>query len=185
MQEFSRIFTLTLPILIPGIILIVVLKLKWLCFLDFPLDLGESLGGKRIFGNNKTIRGFVVMMIMAIAVAYFLNLELMNNLSLFIHPIFNKSPVIIGIIYSISYTVGELINSFIKRRLNIFSGQLNKSFIKLQTFFDLSDGIIFVALLLWLIFSISFFEILPAVLIGIFLHLVTDYLMKQLHLKYS
>ena len=183
MQELFRIFTLTLPILIPGLILIVVLKFKWMCFLDIPIDLKGSLGKKRIFGDNKTIKGFVVMTVMAITVTYVLNIGLKNNLSLFIHPIFNKQPVIIGILYSISYTIGELINSFIKRRLNIFSGQANKNFMNLQTFFDLSDGIIVTALMLWLIVCVNLFEILLAASVGIFLHFITDYLMKHLYLK--
>jgi hypothetical protein len=183
MQEFFRIITLTLPILIPGLVLIIVLKLKWICFLDTPIDLRRSLGGKRIFGDNKTIKGLAIMILMAIIVAYVLNLGLRNNLNLLIHPIFSKQPITIGILYSISYAIGELMNSFIKRRLNISSGQTNKSLRNLQTFFDLSDGVIITALALWLIVSVNFLEIFLAALIGIFLHFFTDYFMKHLHLK--
>ena len=182
-QELVRILTLTLPILIPGLTFIIVLKSKKLRFLDIPIDLKISLGGKRIFGDNKTIKGVAVMAAMGIIVIYALNLGFKSHLNSFIHPVFNNQPVFVSLIYSVSYTVGELINSFFKRRLGIPPGQSKPNHRNLQTFFDLSDGILVAIIALITFTSVSLYEALIAGFIGIFIHYCTDILMKKLSLK--
>lgn len=185
MDELSKILSLILPILMPGLALIAVLKLKLLTSLDIPLDLGITLNGKRIFGENKTLKGVFVMMFAATLVSSALYFSYWSGYALYISPVFSKSPILIGTIYSFSYILGELINSFVKRQLNISSGKITLSkFRNLQEFFDLSDGIIVAVISLLYFTTASVNQVLTAGFIGIFLHYGTDLFMKRLRLKH-
>jgi hypothetical protein len=183
MKELFKILTLILPILIPGLFLIFILKSKWLRFLDIPIDLRKSLNNKRIFGDNKTIKGIFVLTTSSIIVSLILKIGIGKNLNLFIHPIFTNQPIIIGLTYSISYMTGELINSFVKRRLEISAGQLSKRYNIIQRFFDLSDGIIVTVIILTIFKYATPAETMLAGLLGIVLHFLTDVLMKKIQLK--
>ena len=184
MLEMSEIISLTLPILLSGLAIIIVLKLRLFTGLDIPIDLKITLNGKRVFGENKTLKGIVIMVSTAVLVSYALYLGYKGSYSSYISPVFSKSPILIGIIYSFSYIMGELINSFIKRQLNISAGKITHSkFRGLQEFFDLSDGIIVAVIALVILTSASISHLLAAGLIGIFLHYCTDVLMRRLSLK--
>lgn len=185
MDQLLKILSLTFPILIPGLGLIIILKLRLLSFLNTPLDLGLSINKKRIFGDNKTFRGVFVMIAMAVFVSYILNIGYKSGYDAYVHPIFSQFPILIGIIYSLSYILGELINSFIKRRLNISAGKITPTkFRSLQMFFDLTDGIIVLIIALLIFTSISVKQVLVAGFIGIFMHYCTDVFMKRLRLKH-
>lgn len=183
MHNLTQIFSLTLPLLIPGLVLILVLKLRLFRNMDIPLDLGLSLNEKRIFGDNKTFKGMIIMILVAICVCYILNLGYRSGYT-FINSIFLLHPILLGSIYSFSYILGELINSYIKRQMNILSGKITSSrFRRLQLFFDLSDGIIVVVIALILFTPVPLGQIFIAGLVGIFLHYSTDVFMKRLSLK--
>ena len=184
MYRVVQMFTLVFPLLTSGLSLILILKLKYFKRLDIPLDLGFTLKGERIFGNNKTFKGVFVMTSVSIFTSIILYIGYKNGFDLFINPIFSNTPVRIGIIYAFAYISGELINSFIKRQMNISAGQVTSSKYKyLQTFFDLSDGIIMTEVVLLINFPAFINEILIAGLVGICLHYLTDIFMKRLNLK--
>lgn len=184
MIEWLMLISLILPLLLSGLSLIFILKRGWLVKLDMPLDQGVFLGGKRIFGDNKTYRGILTHVFVCISICFVLYLGYAAGLSKFIHPVFNNSPILIGLIYSLSYTLGELINSFIKRQMGISSGVFsNSKYNYLQKFFDLSDGIIIVAVVLYLFNFIAFSEAIVAGFIGISFHFLTDMFMERLKLK--
>src|SRR3989304_3479004 len=117
--------------------------------------------------------------------SYFLYLGYKAGYSSYISPVFSQSPIFIGVIYSLSYILGELVNSFIKRQMNISAGRITHTkFKSLQTFFDLTDGIIVVVFALLVFTSASVNQVLTAGIIGIFLHYCTDLFMKRLRLKH-
>lgn len=179
-----QIISLTLPALFSGLALIVVIKKKYLKKLDLPIDHKFKFNGVRFFGDNKTYRGFVVFVVISIILSIILHVGYQNGFSRFIHPIFEKNPILIGLIYSLSYTIGELTNSAIKRQLHIAPGKTIKSEFKtLQKFFDLSDGILFIAFAFYVFSLVSVFQIIAAAIIGIGLHYATDILMQYLDLK--
>jgi CDP-2,3-bis-(O-geranylgeranyl)-sn-glycerol synthase len=74
-----------------------------------PLDLGKKIKGKRIFGNNKTIRGTLSSLIVGVIVG------------LIEYP-FLHYMLAISILLAVGANVGDLIGSFIKRRMNFKSG---------------------------------------------------------------
>lgn len=184
MNEPLRVLSLTVPLLISGISLITILKLNLIKWLNIPIDLGKSLEGKRVFGDSKTYRGIIVLMLMGTAVSTLLHIGSKIGFSSYIHPIFSGSPISTGLIYTIPYILGELVNSFFKRRIDIPPGGVSTtSFKSLQPLFDLSDGIIFTAIALVIFTSVTVFEAIMAGVVGIGLHYLTDIFMRGLNLK--
>ena len=74
-----------------------------------PLDMGAKLKGKRIFGANKTIRGTASSLICGIAVG------------LIEYPFFHYM-LPIAVLLALGANVGDLLGSFIKRRLGVRHG---------------------------------------------------------------
>jgi len=76
-----------------------------------PLDLGKSFfDGKRIFGINKTTRGFISGILLGSLVSLIMELILMGGL------------LLLGILASLGSLLGDLFGSFLKRRLGLNSG---------------------------------------------------------------
>ena len=74
-----------------------------------PLDMGAKLKGKRIFGDNKTIRGTVSSLLCGIAVG------------LVEYPFFHYM-LPVAVLLAVGANFGDLLGSFIKRRLNMKHG---------------------------------------------------------------
>ncbi len=75
-----------------------------------PLDFKRKIGGKRIFGDNKTIRGTAAALLIGI---------LAGALESLAFPFMLK----IAILLTIGAIFGDLLGSFIKRRLDFKSGR--------------------------------------------------------------
>jgi CDP-2,3-bis-(O-geranylgeranyl)-sn-glycerol synthase len=100
--------------------------------LAIPLDGGRTLRGRRIFGDNKTLRGFVVM-IPGAALSF---AGLASLLSLVVGRPASEAAVpaslwqlsvsgyaALGAWAGIGFMVGELPNSFVKRQLGVLPGE--------------------------------------------------------------
>lgn len=85
-----------------------------------PLDGGLRFRGRRIFGANKTVRGFVVML-PACAVAFAV-LGASAPLSLGLWELSPLGYAVLGALAGGGFMAGELPNSFIKRQLDIAPG---------------------------------------------------------------
>jgi len=85
-----------------------------------PLDLGRNfMDGRRIFGDNKTIRGFLGGLLFGTLTGLLLP-ALFDMLSM--GPISQLDAIILAFLLSIGAHVGDLLGSFIKRRLNLKPG---------------------------------------------------------------
>jgi hypothetical protein len=173
-------FSLVLPILIAGLVLILVLRKNLLPKLDEPIDFGAKIQGKRIFGDNKTWRGIIIYIGMSIAACIVL-WSVSHRFSNLINVVFSLNPLYIGSAIALSYILGELINSFVKRRLNIDPGALSGA--RAQLLLDHVDGMITVSLVLVFGFGVQPVSIVVAVVMGILLHSLTNGLMKRYGLK--
>jgi CDP-diglyceride synthetase len=91
-----------------------------------PLDGGRTFRGRRLFGENKTLRGFVVM-VPAAALAFL-------GLVLLLSAAFGELPpglwrlslveyAALGAWAGFGFMLGELPNSFVKRQLNVAPGE--------------------------------------------------------------
>lgn len=183
-MELFKVISLTLPIVISGVFLIFAIKKNFLQILNIPLDHNLMINKTRLFGNNKTYRGLAIFVALSIMVSYLLRFFYQGGYRDFIHPVFNASPLLIGLMYSLSYTLGELINSAVKRQMGIAPGKIaGSSFARLQKFIDLSDGIIVVAAMLAIFNQVSAYQAIAAAVVGIGIHFGTDKLMQSLRLK--
>jgi hypothetical protein len=97
--------------------------LRWdlLPALKRPLDGGRCIGGRRVFGDNKTWRGALCMtagVVLATVVLWqwgWWRDQLPDEVNA-------SSPVVVGVLIGLGTVIGELPNSFLKRRLDIAPG---------------------------------------------------------------
>src|SRR5438874_13191728 len=90
-----------------------------------PLDAGRTVYGRRLFGANKTIRGFL-MMVPATAWCFAVLAALLARLPSGLAGLWPLSPgtyAFIGFWAGLGFMAGELPNSFIKRQLDVAPGQ--------------------------------------------------------------
>jgi len=91
-----------------------------------PLDGGRTFRGKRIFGENKMVRGLLVMPLAAMLVFYFAG-YFRDKLPTILHTgTWNTTSLhygITGLIAGLFFMLAELPNSFIKRQLGIIEGK--------------------------------------------------------------
>lgn len=84
-------------------------------FLATPVDFNFTIGGRRLFGANKTWRGLISGVltgaITAVIQNQFFNIDFFAN------------PAIFGALLGLGALLGDLLSSAFKRRLNIAPGQ--------------------------------------------------------------
>ena len=129
-----------------------------------PMDFGKKfLDGKRIFGNNKTFRGFFFGFAVGMAVGL-VELNLFNY------------PFLFAVLSPLGALLGDLTAAFLKRRLGIAPGGL----------LPIIDQVDFVvgALLFSLPLAIISWELaLAVIIITPPIHLLTNFLAYKLKLK--
>lgn len=94
---------------------------KW----KYPMDFGCKIGGVRIFGSHKTIRGFVVGIIFA-SIGGLLQYYLISNRNIVINwTIYGKitSSLILSLLLGVGALLGDAVKSFFKRRVGIKPGK--------------------------------------------------------------
>ena len=103
---------------------------RWSSRLMIPLDGGSTIRGRRVLGDNKMVRGFVVM-IPAAAIAF---AGLFSVLSIAVPsvaadmwPLAPVGYLSLGAWAGFGFMVGELPNSFVKRQLDIAPGKPPRS----------------------------------------------------------
>jgi hypothetical protein len=114
------------PVVLAGLTHIAIIRLgTFQALASLPLDMGLVFKGRRLFGENKTLRGAVVMIVATAFWVFAQNLLLIN------HPWYTQlmpsfltiHPLEWGGLAGAGYVAGELPNSFVKRRLGISAGK--------------------------------------------------------------
>ena len=111
--------------------------------LAIPVDMGKKIGKKRIFGDNKTIRGVISGILFSLIFIYIQSL-------LYRYPAFNALSFFdysskwfpAGLLFGSGVMVGDLTNSFIKRRVGLRPG---RSFIPFDQINAAIGGLIFIS----------------------------------------
>jgi CDP-diglyceride synthetase len=175
---FAETLSLLLPILAPGILLIIALKSGWLPALVVPIDRGRTLGGAPLLGSTKTWLGFTIYLGGAVLVSAVIAAAGVGS------PVFSDWPGwFVGLLVGLGYNAGELANSFVKRRLGVGSSSLTPSRWRgLQHVVDLGDGIL-VVFLVYLALGVPLVVAAVAGIAGFGVHVLTDVLMRALRLK--
>lgn len=118
----ARALWLLSPILLAAAVHGLVLRFDWFTSLKQPMDFGLTLGGTRLFGDNKTWRAFLVAVVVcavAVPVQRFVAADLPSRL------IADHGAVpapLLGALIGAGAILGELPNSFMKRRAGVAPG---------------------------------------------------------------
>lgn len=186
-----QILYLILPILLGGLCNMIFVKISWLNQLKIPLDGGRNgADGKRIFGDNKTVKGFIGMpLFTALWFSFFHWLAQTSPaaqaLSLIpFHTFSALSALLYGGIWGLGYVLAELPNSWIKRRLDIAPGKNSNGPLRwLFIFFDQADSVIGCLIALHLFYAPPFNLTLLIAAIAIGVHFAMNFLLYALGLK--
>jgi hypothetical protein len=121
------------------------IRFGWLSFLTRPVDGGKTFRGKRIFGANKTYRGIVAVAAgtglgFAVQSSVLHRWEIFRRIELLDYT--SASIIGIGLTIGAAAMLSELLNSFVKRQLDIAPGETTSGVLSL--FFYVFDQIDFV-----------------------------------------
>lgn len=118
----ARVLYLFAPLLVSAALSGIVLRFQLLRALDRPIDAGRSFHGERLLGDSKTWRGVVVAVVGSMATVAFQKAVWTYTIWLAIADYRRLSPVLFGAAMGAGAMLGELPNSFVKRRLGIPPG---------------------------------------------------------------
>ena len=186
-----KMYVTLMPAILAGIANMVWCKTGLLRVAMVPMDGGKCLSdGKRIFGDNKTWKGFLgyvflnaIFMILWGALCSACGIEHLN----FFYE--NQENTVLfnlgaGILLGLGYALFELPNSFLKRRLGVEPGKTISGFWKaFFIFLDQADSIFGCALVVWFFYDLGLGLYLLYVLVGALTHIVLNMLLYFAHLR--
>lgn len=185
-ERLFRATWLILPVVLGGLGHVAALKTNALHFLAAPIDAGAEWKGRPLFGANKTWRGFAVMTgftAMASAMQATVASRCGWTIALQVHQRARINPWAAGAICGLSYCLGELPNSFIKRRLRIRPGARAFKVAWLQYLIDQGDSVAGCLVPLRLIYRCPDEELLMAAALGMAVHIGIDQLIYVIGVK--
>ena len=152
-----------------------------------PLDRSRTWRGRRIFGDNKTWKGFVVMIpavglsFLAMRCIFALRESWLEQLWPFGLVIY----LLLGCSAGLGYALGELPNSFVKRQLDIPPGHIARTRLGkwLNFFIDQTDSVIGALLALIPFVNIPLPTLIAILLTGPVVHWIFNIVLKLLGLK--
>ena len=168
---------LILPLLVAGAVHAPVIKKDLLPGLARPLDFGRSFRGERLFGENKTWRGLLLMSTVAALVvlgqSQLYRVDAFQDLSIVDYS--RTSWLALGLALGLSYSLSELPNSFCKRRLGIPPGGVSRKRGLVQYVVDQADSAVGGTLAL-IFFGLAWDALVLVFALGFSLHVVMDQL---------
>lgn len=147
----------------------VVVKKDWIQAVKVPIS-------STLFGAGKTYRGFLVLIVLTSVFSVLF--------SAIDYPQTDWQPAVLGLLLGFAYALGELPNSYVKRKRGIRPGQKGSNRL-LQLIFDKSDSLVFMLIPYALITNMSLQQV--AVLFGLSfcIHITFSWLLWKLKLKRS
>jgi len=165
-----------MPVIFGGIFNMLFVKIKALSFLKVPVDGGKSLNGKRIFGNSKSLLGFIGMMLGTALATIFWGIFLKQTGLEHYNLIYKNYPntvcfnLLSGALFGFAYMIFELPNSFLKRRFDIDASHRGRFPVNILVFiYDQTDSMLGVISVLAVLGRLT----LPEYILGIFLGSIT------------
>ena len=185
MTTIAMMYVSLLSAILAGVMNSVFCHTSLLKVLKIPMDGGKSLGdGNRIFGDNKTWKGFIGYIVLnavfALITGYIFKLTGIESYSFFYvnnanTPLFNLGA---GALVGFFYALFELPNSFLKRRLGIVPGKTLNGFKKwFFVFLDQADSIFGICLVIWFFYPLGIGLYLLYVLVGAGTHIILNMLL--------
>lgn len=92
---------------------------------EFPMDFHLQFRGQRVFGTNKTIRGLIIGIMVAIIVVYLQKVLSWHSTYLQSLPVDyrNINFFLLGLLLGAGALLGDAVESFFKRQMNLPAGQ--------------------------------------------------------------
>jgi hypothetical protein len=177
LEMTSQILFLGSPLLLAAIAQGLCIKYDWLSRLRRPLDLGRVYKGKRIFGDHKTWRGLAINVLFcslgAIIQAWLQGKGVLPQ-GLFLLD-YESHALTVGVLIGLGMTVGELPNSFLKRRFEIPPGKSRDGPLGIAFFiYDQVDLTIGIWVFLFFLIRPSLWLVLWSLLLTLALHLAVS-----------
>ncbi|MDR2938692.1 MAG: CDP-archaeol synthase [Clostridiales bacterium] len=179
------------PIIFAGILNMAWCKSSFAGPINKPIDNYLTLKDKaRLFGDNKTWKGFLGIIILAIICSVLWGFICRTGY-LLEHNYFYASykntilyNTLTGFLLGLAYGISELPNSFMKRRLGISPGKPAKGLKSVFfVFMDQADSLFGCVLVICLFYEMSFIFYTAYVLLGACTHLVINTLLYFLKLR--
>lgn len=191
MQKFIGMYVTMIPLVCAGISNMIFTKTRIYNKYKYPIDCYKILDdGNRLLGNNKTIIGFISMIIFVTlyqilwgSICNQFNFNKLNDWYLC-----NTNNIQynleIGFITGLIYVVSELPNSFIKRRIGIQPGKTSTG-IKGITFLiiDQTDSLIGIFILLSVVSHLSIVRFIAYIVVGTLMHIILNYILYKLKIR--
>ncbi len=148
-----------------------------------PVDFGATVRGRRLFGDNKTLRGFVAM-VPGAGVSFVLWSYLLSSFD----GLWNLSTLqffIFGCIAGFGFMAGELPNSALKRQLDIAPGEAPEQpwLRRFCLFLDRTDSLLGSLLAMSLYASVPWKVWLGCLILGPGIHAVFSFVLYKLGVK--
>jgi hypothetical protein len=171
------------PVLLGGVSNMVFVKMPVLDRLKRPIDAGRcARDGRRMLGDNKTWKGLVGMVGLSALWSALIDGAILQ----FDWPVAAAPfhPALLGALFGLAYSLAELPNSFVKRRLDIAPGKngagwLGRAFILV----DQADSVLGCLVIALVFMPIQWVEAVAVVVLCGGLHLVVNGLLFRLKLK--
>ena len=170
MEEFILLliscFYFMLPAYFANMAPVIVKKIN---FLKIPIDFGKEINNKPIFGKNKTFRGLFFGVLFAVIISYIQSIFYDNNIFSELALADYSNWLLLGFLIGFGAIFGDLIKSFIKRRLNYEPG---KPFVP----FDQTDFVFGALIFVYPLVNLQFDKIIIIVILSIVLHIIVNHL---------
>lgn len=175
--------TLVIPLTIAGVVFIAAMWRGWFRALDVPLDGGIQFRRRPLIGPSKTLRSIVVYAV--VGTAFTVMLHWAQPGTPWIAPLYRENPFVLGPMNAVVYVAGEVLNSFVKRRLGIVTSALpSRTGLGLvQAIIDNIDGTLASGLFLLVAYDVPGETLAVAFVLSFATHLSTDALMRRIGLK--
>jgi CDP-2,3-bis-(O-geranylgeranyl)-sn-glycerol synthase len=153
-----------------------------------PLDGGATFRGRRVFGDNKTWKGLVVM-VPAVGIAFWAlaaGMELLRPESLDnLWPLAPLGYFVLGCWAGLGFMLGELPNSFVKRQADILPGtQPQTAALRAASFVvDRTDSVLGALIALALVVEVPWLAWVGILLAGPLIHWLFNVLLVLLGVK--
>ena len=192
MSMILSLYLTLMPVILAGIANMIFCKSSLLDSVNQPIDAGRLLGdGRRLFGANKTWKGFWGMVVWGLLAQLIWSFFLARQPDLEkLHLIYAHYPnklatnFPLGILLGLAYVVFELPNSYLKRRLDISPGTTAKDAWKYPfILLDQIDSLIGILLVLHLYISLDWAQVIGLLLVGTLTHLGVNRLLYLAKLR--
>ena len=191
LKIIGMMYVTLVPTILAGVMVMLWCKLPILKAIAKPIDFGKDFAdGKRLFGDNKTWKGMLGYILFntlfAVLWGFVCQGGALKDLNFFYQYHENTIPfnLLIGVLLGLGYSLFELPNSFLKRRLDITPGKSISGFWKVFfIFLDQADSVFGVALVVWLFYPLGIGIYLLYILVGAGTHLLLNMMLYFMHLR--